>query len=212
MRKRSSIFGVLLVMSVCAPVGAADSPITWLPLQPQLTDPDVKQWLEAMQARGQKLINLNVVSALSPKIAKARSTLAFAIRYDSIVPRPYRELTIVRTAQLMGGAYELSQHIPAAMACGYSHDQIVALPQWQSSMLFSDKDRALLAYLDATVRQRADPDDRTLAELERYFNSREIVEITMIAGAYMSTSMLTNALHIMVDDPDMTAVITSGPC
>src|SRR6185436_11466138 len=45
--------------------------------------------------------------ALSPKWAKARTAMSQTIRYESVVPRALRELTILRTAQLMGGEYEV---------------------------------------------------------------------------------------------------------
>jgi alkylhydroperoxidase family enzyme len=134
------------------------------------------------------------------------------IRYESVVPRALRELTILRTAQLMGGDYEVHQHLPAALACGYSQAQLDSLAQWQGSNLFNEKERALLAYLDQAVRSKAEVDDKTFGEFARLFNTREIVEVTMIAAQYMGTSMLTNALRVKIDEPGVLAAIVLGPC
>src|SRR5882762_1667210 len=165
-----SLVAIGLLASI--PINAADVPIARVPVQENPSDPEVKAVLDAIRARGNRPINLNLVSALSPNLAKARSALASAIRYQSVVPRPQRELIIVRTAQLMGGEYELNQHLPAARSCGYTQEQINALEHWQSSNQFGDKDRALLAYVDAIVRTKVDVDDRTFAELARFFNPR----------------------------------------
>ena len=112
----------------------------------------------------------------------------------------------------MGGDYELHRHVPAALACGYSQAQLDLLAQWQGSDLFNEKERALLAYLDQAVRSKADVDDKTFGQFARLFNTKEIVEVTMIAAQYMGTSMLTNALRVKIDEPSVLAAIVLGPC
>jgi len=200
--------GLLMVL----PLSAADAPVARLPVEEHPADPQARALLDAIRAGGHRPINLNLVSALSPKLAKARSALVFAIRQESVVPRPLRELTILRTAQLMGGDYEIHQHVPAALACGYSQAQIDGLASWQSGNLFNERERALLAYLDQAVRSKAEVDDRTFGELARLFDSREIVELTMIAAQYMGTSMMTNALRVRIDEPGVLSPVVLGPC
>jgi alkylhydroperoxidase family enzyme len=194
------------------PIEAADGPTARVPAQAHPADPEAAAWLDTIRAKGNQTINLQLVSALSPKLGKARGALATTIRYESVVPRPLRELTIMRTAQLMGGEYELHQHTPAARACGYSQAQLDALARWQGSDLFNEKERALLAYVDQIVRIGSEVDDKTFAELARLFNAQEIVEVTMIAGSYMGTAMLTNALRVRIDEPGVYASIVTGPC
>jgi alkylhydroperoxidase family enzyme len=207
------VFSILVLGLVVAfPIRAADGPVARVPVEEHPVDPEARALLDAIRARGNRPINLNLVSALSPKLAKGRSALVSAIRYESSVPRPLRELTILRTAQLMGGDYEVHQHTPAALTCGYSQAQLDALAQWQGSSLFNERERALLAYLDQAVRSKADVDDKTFGELARLFNSKEIVEITMIAAQYMGTAMLTNALRIRIDEPGVLSGIVLGPC
>jgi alkylhydroperoxidase family enzyme len=206
------VYALALGWLAALPIKAADGPIARVPAEAHPADPEAAALLDAMRAKGNQPINLNLVSALSPKLAKARSALAATIRYESVVPRPLRELIILRTAQLMGGEYEVHQHLPAAKACGYSQAQLDALAHWQGSDLFGEKERALLAYIDQIVRIGSDVDDKTFAELARLFNPREIVEVTMIAGSYMGTAMLTNALRVKIDEPGVLASIVSGPC
>jgi len=210
MRRLLSALALGLLASL--PIKAADGPTARVPAQAHPADPEAAALLDAIRAKGNQPINLQLVSALSPKLAKARGALAATIRYESIVPRPLRELTIMRTAQLMGGEYELHQHTPAAKACGYSQAQLDALARWQGSDLFNAKERALLAYIDQIVRIGSEVDDKTFAELARLFNAQEIVEVTMIAGSYVGTAMLTNALRVRIDEPGVYASIVTGPC
>jgi alkylhydroperoxidase family enzyme len=212
MRTQLILSTLVLGVLVALPIRAADGPVARVPVEEHPVDPEARALLDAIRARGNRPINLNLVSALSPKLAQARSSLVSAIRYESAVPRTLRELTILRTAQLMGGDYEVHQHTPAALACGYSQAQLDALAQWQGSNLFNEKERALLAYLDQAVRSKAEVDDKTFGDLARLFNTKEIVEITMIAAQYMGTSMLTNALRVKIDEPGVLAGIVLGPC
>jgi alkylhydroperoxidase family enzyme len=203
---------LVLGLLVALPISATDGPVARVPVEEHPADSEALALLDAIRARGNRPINLNLVSALSPKLASARSALVSTIRYESVVPRALRELTILRTAQLMGGDYEVHQHMPAALACGYSQAQLDSLAQWQGSDLFNEKERALLAYLDQAVRSKAEVDDKTFGDFARLFNAKEIVEVTMIAAQYMGTSMLTNALRVKIDEPGVLAAIVLGPC
>jgi alkylhydroperoxidase family enzyme len=198
-------------MLAALPLNAADGPIARVPVEANPADPDARALLDTYRARGQP-INLNLVSAISPKLAKARGELTRAIRYESVVPRPLRELTILRTAQLMGGEYEMHQHSVAALACGFSQAQLDALAHWSTGELFSEKQRALLAYLDEAIGRKGEVSDKTFAELSRQFSTREIVEVTMIAAQYMGTSMFTNALRVRIDGTGTLSAIVLGPC
>ena len=212
MRGRWILSALALGIAMALPTGAADGPVARLPVDEHPADPQARALLDAIRARGHRPINLTLVSVLSPNLAKARSAMVSAIRYESVVPRPLRELTILRTAQIMGGDYEVHQHVPAALACGYSQAQVDALATWQASSLFNDRERALLAYLDQAVRAKAEVDDATFGELAGLFEGREIVELTMIAAQYMGTSMLTNALQVRIDAPGVLSSIVLGPC
>jgi alkylhydroperoxidase family enzyme len=188
---------------------AVDRPIARVPVERHPSDPEAAAYLNLFRTHGNQPINLNFVYALSPKLAKARSALSQAIRYESVVPRALRELTILRTTQLMGGEYEMNQHVPAALTYGHSQAHLNALANWQASNLFNEQERALLGYIDQAVRSKAEVDDKTFEELARWFNSQEIVEITMIAANYMGTAMFTNALRVRIDGPGVLAAIIS---
>lgn len=66
--------------------------------------------------------------------------------------------------------------------------------------------------LTKPIRSKAEVDDKIFEEFARLFNTKEIVEVTMIAAQYMGTSMLTNALRVKIDEPGVLAAIVLGPC
>ncbi|HSO76275.1 MAG TPA: hypothetical protein VLU47_15695, partial [Blastocatellia bacterium] len=65
------------------------------------------------------------------------------------------------------------------------------------SNLYSDKQVALLAYVDAMTRDIEVP-DTVFAEVRQYFSERQTVELTMLISAY---NMLTRFLKALKVDP-----------
>jgi alkylhydroperoxidase family enzyme len=54
-----------------------------------------------------------------------------------------------------------------------------ALPEWRTSPLFDERERAALAYAEEATRQKK-VSDETFAALRKHFSERQIVEITFL--------------------------------
>jgi alkylhydroperoxidase family enzyme len=183
--------------------------ISRLPPLSQPLDPVLQDMFDKRRAQGGAIINLQLATGHAPKFTKAASAMAFTIRFDSIVPRRLLELTIMRTAQIVGSTYEINQHIPLFKMCGYSDAQLAALPSWQTSTLFDDKERAVLGYAEQ-MAHGGDVDDPTFAALEKYFNPQAVVELTYTVGSYYANGLLTKALRIQVETDGRETV--AGKC
>jgi alkylhydroperoxidase family enzyme len=215
MNKTTSLSQPALVAIMAALVAAfavpayADGAIARVPaVQENSADPDVRAMFDNARKRGGQVINLSLIRANAPKLARASSALAYAIRFDTKTPRPLVELAILRTAHLWEGDYEMNQHRPMMRACGYTPQQIEAVGNWRASNLFDERQRALLAYVDQAAR--GDVDDATFAAFEKFFDAQEIVEITMTVNTYVGTALFTRALRIKIeDDGRLTAI---GKC
>jgi alkylhydroperoxidase family enzyme len=169
-----------------------------LPPLPQPLDPVLQEMFNKRRAMGGAVINLYLATGHSPKFTQAARAMGNAIRFDSTVPRRLIELTIMRTAQIVGSACELNQHMPFMKICGYSDAQIDALPHWQASSLFDDKQRALLSYVEQ-IAHGGDVDDPTFGTLQKFFTPQEIVELTYTVGNYYSVGLLVKALRVEVE-------------
>ncbi len=204
----SSPCWLLVLAATIVPV-RAEGPVARVPaVQESSSDPDIKAMFDNARARGGQIINLNLIRANAPKLAKAGSAVAYAIRYDTKTPRKLIELAIMRTALLYDGDYEINQHTPMMKACGYTPAQIDAVRNWRNSDLFDSRQRALLAYVDQA--SRGDVDDAVFAEFQKFFDTQEIVEITITVDNYVGTALFTRALRIKVeDDGRLTAI---GKC
>jgi alkylhydroperoxidase family enzyme len=172
--------------------------ISRLPPLPQPLDPLLQEMYDKRRAQGGAIINLQLATGHAPKFARAASAMAFTIRFDAKTPRPLLELTIMRTAQIVGSDYEINQHLPLIRMCGYSDAQIATLPTWQTSTLFDARERAVLGYVEQ-VAHGGDVDDITFVALQQYFTPQQIVELTYTVSSYYATGLLTKALRIEVE-------------
>jgi alkylhydroperoxidase family enzyme len=162
------------------------------------TDPVLREMFETNRARGGQIINLHLTLGNAPKLAKASQAMAHALRYDGVTPRIIRELTIMRTAQIVGSDYELNQHHGMALASGLSEAQVAAIATWQGSKLFDEKQRAVLGYVEE-VAHGGEVSDATFAAVQKFFNPAEIVELSLTIGSYYGTGLVTKALRIKVE-------------
>ena len=150
-------------------------------------------------ARGGRLINIYRLMLHSPSLADAWFELNQAVRYGTEIDGQCRELAVIRVAILNDVEYVQRAHGPAyALKEGLTPEQVRALADWQPSKLFSDKQRALLAYTDAMTRS-VDVPDAVFGEVRKYFSERQAVELTMLIGAY---NMLTRFLKALKVDPE----------
>src|SRR5882724_9306353 len=160
-----------------------------VPLIEEKGHPDLSEIIAKIKgARGGRLINIYRLMLHSPALANAWFDLNQAVRYGTEIDGQSRELAVIRVAILNNVEYVVQAHGPAyALKEGLSQAQIEALKEWRSSDLFSDRQRALLAYTDAMTREIEVP-DAVFSEVRKHFTERQAVELTMLIGAY---NMLT---------------------
>jgi 4-carboxymuconolactone decarboxylase len=150
-------------------------------------------------ARGDRLINIYRLMLHSPALANVWFDLNQAVRYGSEIDGQSRELAVIRVAILNEVEYVVRAHGPAyALKEGLTPEQITAVANWQPSNLFSEKQRALLTYTDAMTRDITVV-DAVFAEIRKHFSERQVVELTMLIGAY---NMLTRFLKALEVDPE----------
>ena len=70
-----------------------------------------------------------------------------------------------------------------------------ALADWRVTSLFSERERAALAFTDAMTRHIRVPDD-VFADVRRHFDERQIVELSVLIGAYNMHTRVQEALKL----------------
>jgi 4-carboxymuconolactone decarboxylase len=109
-----------------------------------------------------------------------------------------RELAILQVGRL-AARYEWDQHVAIALACGATEEQIAALDRGDLAP-FEPSARAVREYVADLVRDGEVPDDR-YAALAAHLGTREIVEVSMVAGTSLGLARIMTALRIDADEP-----------
>lgn len=86
-----------------------------------------------------------------------------------------------------------------AVMQGIGLEKFEALPEWRTSPLFDDRERAALAYVEEATRHRK-VSDATFEELRKHFGEREIVEITYLNAIENFYNLINLPLEIEASD------------
>ncbi len=111
-----------------------------------------------------------------------------------------RELGQARAGFLRESQFVFSQHCKAARDVGLTEAQIEALPAWSTAGVFTDAERAVLAYTDELVLQNGRVQDATFAALREHLSEEETLELTYITALYEMHAIMCRALRLEYDD------------
>jgi len=142
------------------------------------------------------LINIYKLLLHSPTVCMTWFEYIGAIRWKTKLTPRLREIAIVRIAQAAKYGYALQQHVPRiAVPDGVSVEECEALKDWQGSKFFNEAERAALAYVDAMRAAPEVPDD-VFNAVRKYYNEREIVELSVLVGTYLMHNRVFTALRV----------------
>lgn len=94
------------------------------------------------------------------------------------------ELVRMRASQINGCAYCIHMHATDARSHGESEMRLLMLDAWRESPLYTDRERAALAWTESltlVAETRAPDDDYAL--VKKQFNESELVNLTVAIGA-----------------------------
>src|SRR6478672_9352185 len=104
-------------------------------------------FIARVKAERGKLINLYRVLMNSLPVAEGWLDFNTAVRFRTKLDAALRELIILRVSILNGAEYQAQIHGAShALKAGISKEQVAALAEWKASTLFTDAQRAALAW------------------------------------------------------------------
>ncbi len=166
-----------------------------LPYIEEQDHPELAPLIARIKAERGKLLDLYKVLLHSPAVMEGWLAFFTAIRQKTKLGGRYRELAILRVAVLNGADYEYQAHLPFALKESSSSEQIAALKAWQRSPLFDAAERAVLAYTDAMTKDIQVPDG-LFAEVQKHFDTQELVELTATIAGYNLVSRFLEAMQV----------------
>ena len=144
-------------------------------------------------------INITKTLAHHPTLAEAWTTFAGYVLRDSTLPPRDRELLILRTGYLCGAEYEWGQHSRIARRVGLSDEEIVRVTKGPEDVGWSTFDRALLRAVDELHRD-AYISDRSWAELDARYDTKQLMDVVFTVGQYNLVSMALKTFRVPMDE------------
>ena len=127
--------------------------------------------------------------------------MALRLEYWSIAPQEYRatcavllqlkegldpclwDLVFLRVSQINGCAFCVDNHAAQALQAGESARRLNALALWRDTPLFSDAERAALAWAEGVTRLGdRGPSDEAFQSLRAHFSDKQVVTLTLAIG------------------------------
>jgi alkylhydroperoxidase family enzyme len=122
-----------------------------------------------------------------------------------------RELGQTRAGWVKSSQFVFSQHCKSLRGLGVSEEKIAAVPHWQVSDVFDDKERAVLAYADCLAGAGGRTPRAVFDKLKTFWNDEQILEFTYITCLYDMHAVMSRALRLEWDEREESIVEIAAP-
>jgi len=159
--------------------------------------------------RGGELLTLDRLLLWSEPVAEAWNLFMGSMRAKLSLSDRFRELAICCVALFTGADYEYKYHSPAYLAAGGSPSLLKEIQRWAESRStewrepesIDGKERAIVFYA-VQLTQNAKVEERVFADLKTFFSETQLVELTVLIGAYNMSARLLGAMDVRADADD----------
>jgi uncharacterized peroxidase-related enzyme len=145
--------------------------------------------------------NMFRTMAHRPEIFRTMMAHFDAVLNTGTVPVKLKELIIVRTSQMNQTPYCLASHTILARNLGWTDEQLTNLAAWPGRKDFTPAEKAALQLAETVTRDANAVSDEQFAELSRYYNEGEIVELLCAIGLFNYFNRFNNALKMQPTKP-----------
>ena len=118
--------------------------------------------------------------AHQPKMMMGMGKFNQAVRKGRSVDERLKNLVELKGAQMIGCEYCVDLGSQICRNSGLSDDELLALPRYQQSDLFSQREKVALDYTIAVMRTPVEVTDELFARINEQFSDDQLVEITAL--------------------------------
>lgn len=121
--------------------------------------------------------------SIAPEVIRPMLELEASLA-DSGLEHSLLKLVKMRASQINGCGYCLHMHSREARGAGESEERLYLLGGWRESSLYTDRERAALAWTDSlTLLAQTGAPDADYDGIKPHFSDEEIVKLTLAIGA-----------------------------
>ena len=116
--------------------------------------------------------------AYQPKMMMGMGRFNQAVRKGKTVDERLKNLVELKGAQMIGCEFCVDLGSQICRNSGLSDEELLALPRYRQSELFSEREKLALDYAVAVMRTPVDVTDELFARMKEHFSDEQLVEIT----------------------------------
>jgi alkylhydroperoxidase family enzyme len=118
--------------------------------------------------------------AHKPKLMMAMGKFNGAIRKPGTLETRVRNLCELKGSAMIGCEFCVDLGSQICRHSGLTDDELLAIPRYESSELFTEREKVALAYTVAVMRTPVEVTDDLFADLQKHFTTDQIVELTAL--------------------------------
>jgi alkylhydroperoxidase family enzyme len=118
--------------------------------------------------------------AHQPKMMSGMGKFQQAVRKGKSVDDRVKYLVELKGAQMIGCEFCVDLGSQICRNSGFSDEELLALPRYRQSDLFSEREKLALDYTAAVMRTPMEVTDELFARMKEQYNNEQLVEITAL--------------------------------
>jgi alkylhydroperoxidase family enzyme len=118
--------------------------------------------------------------AHQPKMMTGMGRFQQAVRKGSTVDERLKYLVELKGAQMIGCEFCVDLGSQICRNSGLSDEQLLAMPRYRQSELFTEREKLALDYTVAVMRTPVEVTDELFARMKEHFSDEQLVEITAL--------------------------------
>jgi alkylhydroperoxidase family enzyme len=118
--------------------------------------------------------------AYQPKMMSGMGRFQQAVRKGRSVDERLKYLVELKGAQMIGCEFCVDLGSQICRNSGFSDDELLALPRYAQSDLFTEREKAALDYTVGVMRTPVEVSDELFARMKEYFTNEQLVELTAL--------------------------------
>jgi alkylhydroperoxidase family enzyme len=118
--------------------------------------------------------------AYQPKMMAGMGKFQQAVRKGHTVDERLKYLVELKGAQMIGCEFCVDLGSQICRNSGFSDDELLALPRYRQSELFTEREKLALDYTVGVMRTPVDVSDDLFARVKAHFSNEQLVEITAL--------------------------------
>jgi AhpD family alkylhydroperoxidase len=148
-----------------------------------------------------KMPTANIFRALAnaPVLLDAFLSYANALRNGSELSPKFRELAILTVGHVTGSEYEIAHHQSHGRKAGVTPEQLAAVPEFESSNLFDDVERAVMRLAKESTTNVV-VSDSCWASAAAHLGDKQMVELALTIAWYNSGVRIMGMLGIELEE------------